>query len=58
MTQDNESNTDGDLAVEASRLVSAPFRVVYADYGGYDCMTSSYDVYDANGKAVCELDSG
>lgn len=42
---------------EEHRLVCAPFRVVFAKCGGYNCMTSSYDVYDANNKIVCELDS-
>lgn len=33
-----------------------PFTYSYNKYGGYDCMTASYDIEDFTGETVCSLD--
>ena len=41
-----------------ANVFSAPFTVRFSEYGGYDCMTSSYDVVNSNEVEVATVDSG
>ena len=28
----------------------------FEEYGGYDCMTDAYYIYNCNGKTICNID--
>ena len=38
-------------------LRPTPWKVSFKAYGGYDCMSDSYDVRDVHGELVCVVDT-
>jgi hypothetical protein len=37
-------------------ILALPLSYIYEEHGGYDCMSSSYNVLDANGKLIFRID--
>jgi len=38
--------------------MNLPWTLKFEEYGGYDCMTSSYNIIDCYGDCITEIDTG
>ena len=44
--------------LNSSDLFALPLSCEYDETGGYDCMSSGYDILDATGNTICTIDVG